>query len=85
MARPAPCKLEEYFTGRDELVGTPLGSLGTVTFGPASLHDLRSVTKGVVSTPIGIAIGNGEIPSVEARLSDLLPETGPVVRPSRVP
>jgi CubicO group peptidase (beta-lactamase class C family) len=65
---------EEYFTGRDEMLGTPLGSLGTVTFGPASLHDLRSVTKGVVSTLIGIAIGSGEIPSVEARLSDLLPE-----------
>jgi CubicO group peptidase (beta-lactamase class C family) len=65
---------EEYLTGRDEMLGTALGSLGTVTFGPASLHDLRSVTKGVVSTLVGIAIGSGEIPSVDARLSDLLPE-----------
>jgi CubicO group peptidase (beta-lactamase class C family) len=65
---------EEYFTGPDEMLGTPLGSLGRVTFGPASLHDLRSVSKGVISTLIGIAIGGGDIPSVEARLRDLLPE-----------
>lgn len=62
---------EEYFTGQDE---TWDSSLGTVTFGRASLHDLRSVSKSVVSTLIGIAIGGGKIPSVEARLRDLLPE-----------
>lgn len=62
---------EEYFTGEDETWG--LG-LGTVTFGRASLHDVRSISKSVVSTLIGIAIGSGEIPSVEARLSDFLPE-----------
>jgi CubicO group peptidase (beta-lactamase class C family) len=62
---------EEYFTGEDETWGR---SLGTVTFGRTSLHDVRSVSKSVVSTLIGIAIGSGEIPSVEARLSDLLPD-----------
>lgn len=62
---------EEYFTGEDETWGS---SLGTVTFGRASLHDLRSVSKSVVSTLVGIAIGGGEIHSVETRLRDLLPE-----------
>lgn len=62
---------EEYFTGEDETWGL---SLGTVTFGRASLHDVRSVSKSVVSTLVGIAIGGGHIPSAEARLSDLLPE-----------
>lgn len=62
---------EEYFTGEDETWGL---SLGTVTFGRTSLHDLRSAAKSVVSTLIGIAIGHGEIPSVEVRLRDLLPE-----------
>jgi CubicO group peptidase (beta-lactamase class C family) len=62
---------EEYFTGEDETWGR---SLGTVTFGRTSLHDVRSVSKSVVSTLIGMAIGGGEIPSVEAHLSDLLPD-----------
>lgn len=38
--------LETYYTGNDENWGSPLGS---VAFGPETLHDLRSVTKSVVS------------------------------------
>ncbi|HSJ23465.1 MAG TPA: serine hydrolase [Longimicrobiales bacterium] len=62
---------EEYFSGRDEAWGA---DLGVVTFGRSSLHDLRSMTKSVVSTLVGIAIGRGEIPSVDTPLYELLPE-----------
>jgi CubicO group peptidase (beta-lactamase class C family) len=62
---------EEYFSGEDEAWGADLGK---VTFGRSSLHDLRSVTKTVVSTLVGIAIGRGEIPSVDTPLYELLPD-----------
>lgn len=61
---------EEYFTGEDE---TWRQDLGEVTFGRASLHDLRSVSKSIVSTLIGIAINQGTIPSVDAPLHTFLP------------
>ncbi len=43
--------LERYYSGPDE---TWDRQLGHVTFGLETLHDLRSVTKSVVSTPIVI-------------------------------
>ena len=43
---------EEYFSGKDERRGQPLG---VVTFTRDTLHDLRSVTKSVVSALVGIA------------------------------
>jgi hypothetical protein len=39
---------EQYFPGRDERLGIPLGE---VQFGPDTLHDVRSVTK---STPTAV-------------------------------
>lgn len=62
---------EEYFSGEDEAWGADLGE---VTFGRSSLHDLRSATKSVISTLVGIAIGRGEIPSVDTPIYELLPE-----------
>ena len=47
---------EEYFEGSDERRGQPLGS---VHFDRRTLHDLRSVTKSVTSTVVGIAVGSG--------------------------
>ena len=62
---------EEYFEGEDRSWGSELGH---VRFGRASLHDLRSITKSVVSTLVGIAIDRGLITSVEAPLRELLPD-----------
>ena len=62
---------EEYFSGKDERWGQPLGS---VTFTRATLHDLRSVTKSVVSALVGIANRSGAIPSLDAPLLDYFPE-----------
>ena len=62
---------EEYFSGKDERWGQPLG---IVTFTRATLHDLRSVTKSVVSALVGIASRSGAIPSLDAPLLDYFPE-----------
>lgn len=62
---------EEYFPGEDDDWGQPLGR---VEFGPETLHDLRSVTKSVTSALVGIAIGQGLIADLDARVVDLLPE-----------
>jgi CubicO group peptidase (beta-lactamase class C family) len=45
---------EQYFSGQDENWGS---RLGTIDFGPETLHDLRSVTKSVTSLLLGIALG----------------------------
>jgi CubicO group peptidase (beta-lactamase class C family) len=53
---------EEYFDGFDERWGQ---SLGRVSMRAESRHDLRSVTKSVVSALAGIAHGEGKIQSLD--------------------
>ena len=62
---------EEYFSGRDEDWGK---DLGVVEFDGGTLHDLRSVTKSVTSALVGIAIGEGRIPGVDANAHELFPD-----------
>ena len=62
LVRRGKLVFEEYFEGKDERRGQPIG---TVRFDRATLHDLRSVTKSMTSALLGIAIGNGAL-----RLSD---------------
>ena len=49
--------------------------------GPDSTHDVRSVTKSVTSTLVGIAIREGFIEGTEASLGDLLPSAAPGMSP----
>ena len=63
--------LERYYTGVDESWGRPLGS---VTFGPETLHDLRSVTKSIVGLLYGIALDRGLVPPPDAPLLAQFPE-----------
>ncbi len=70
VARGGKLVLEQYFTGEDESWGT---SLGTVTFGPEVLHDLRSVSKSIVSLLYGIALADGKVPALDAPLVDQFP------------
>src|SRR5262245_44553132 len=49
-------------------------ALGAVTFGPALLHDLRSVTKSIVGMLYGIALAGGKVPPPEAKLYHQFPE-----------
>ena len=48
--------------------------LGSVTFGPDTLHDLRSVTKSIVGLLYGIALDRGLVPSPDAPLLAQFPE-----------
>src|SRR5687767_13570062 len=62
---------EEYFDGFDERWGQPLGR---VSMTRESKHDLRSVTKSVVSALAGIAVGSGAIKSLEQPVVEWFPE-----------
>lgn len=62
---------EEYFDGFDERWGLPLGR---VTMTAESKHDLRSITKSVVSALIGIAHGEGKIQSLDEPVVKWFPE-----------
>jgi CubicO group peptidase (beta-lactamase class C family) len=65
--------LERYFDGPDYAWGRPLGN---VTFGPDTLHDLRSVTKSVVGLLYGIALDRGLVPAPDAPLMAQFPQYG---------
>lgn len=70
---------ERYFPGNDEHWGDDLGQ---VQNSRERLHDVRSISKSVVSTCIGLAIAQGKIKDVHQKVFDLLPEysqysTGP--------
>lgn len=71
---------EEYFDGFDERWGTPLGP---VKMTAESRHDLRSVTKSVVSALVGIANGEGKIPSLDEPIVKWFPEYSDLDTPDR--
>src|SRR5262245_25897025 len=57
--------LERYFEGEDDARGRPLGK---VSFTSATLHDMRSVSKSIVSLLYGIALEQGKVLPPEAPL-----------------
>jgi len=59
--------LEDYFSGHDENWGT---DIGIVKYNDTLLHDMRSVSKSIVSACIGIAISQGKIKSVDQPIFD---------------
>ena len=69
--RAGALALERYEVGTDEAWGD---QLGRVTFGPDTLHDLRSVTKSVVGLLYGIALDRGLVPPPEAPLLAQFPD-----------
>jgi CubicO group peptidase (beta-lactamase class C family) len=71
---------EEYFAGKDERWGEPLGVL---TFTRNTKHDLRSVTKSVVSALVGIALASGAITSLDRPILDFFPEFKELQVPER--
>jgi CubicO group peptidase (beta-lactamase class C family) len=71
---------EEYFDGFDEKWGT---SLGKVSMTVETKHDLRSVTKSVVSALVGIAHGEGAIKSLDEPLVKWFPEYPELDTPDR--
>ena len=71
LVRGGKLVLERYYAGEDESWGN---SLGHVTFGPEVKHDLRSVSKSVVSLLYGIALEEGKAPALDAPLVDQFPQ-----------
>jgi CubicO group peptidase (beta-lactamase class C family) len=70
---------ELYGRGEDEAWGR---TLGTVTFAPLVLHDLRSVSKSVVGLLYGIALADGNVPPPEAKLYDQFPDYADLAKQS---
>jgi CubicO group peptidase (beta-lactamase class C family) len=71
VSRAGQLVMERYYDGPDENWGSPLGQ---VSFGPETLHDLRSVTKSVVGLLYGIALDRGLVPAPDAPLLAQFPE-----------
>jgi CubicO group peptidase (beta-lactamase class C family) len=61
---------ERYFSGTDQDWGE---DLGVVEYDASKRHDLRSVSKSVTSALVGIAIGEGRLPGIEADVFELFP------------
>jgi CubicO group peptidase (beta-lactamase class C family) len=59
--------VEEYFSGKDQNWGT---DIGFIQHNDTVLHDMRSVSKSIVSACIGIAISQGKIKSVDQPVFD---------------
>jgi CubicO group peptidase (beta-lactamase class C family) len=76
---------EWYFDGADETIG-PMGAvpLGRVAFAPETLHDIRSVTKSIVSILFGIAYSSGVVESLDAPVLDYFPEYADLHTPERM-
>ncbi len=62
---------ERYWPGEDENWGQPLGR---VDHGPATQHDLRSVTKSVTSVLLGIALGDSAEDALERPITTYFPD-----------
>jgi CubicO group peptidase (beta-lactamase class C family) len=71
---------EWYFHGMDEIRGGPDR---VVSFGPDSLHDMRSATKSIVSLLFGIAINSGSVKSLDTSVLDYFPEYRDLATPER--
>jgi CubicO group peptidase (beta-lactamase class C family) len=71
VARHGKLVFEHYFTGADEHLGRPAG---TVIFNAETLHDERSVSKTITGLVTGIALDRGWIKSVDAPVFSFLPQ-----------
>jgi CubicO group peptidase (beta-lactamase class C family) len=71
---------EQYFDGFDQKWGQPLGQISMTS---ESMHDLRSVTKSVVSALVGIAVGEGKIQSLDQPAVTWFPEYPELNTPER--
>lgn len=65
---------ERYFEGEDRRWRGEEWETVSLSFGPDTLHDIRSAGKSVTSALVGIAIGSGAIGSLDQSLFDFFPE-----------
>ena len=71
VARHGRLLFEHYRPGEDECWGEPLGN---VAHGPNSKHDLRSVTKSVISLLLGIVLDRKLINGIDESIIDWFPQ-----------
>ena len=71
LARNNKLVYEKYWNGKDEAWGK---DLGIAIHAKDSLHDIRSISKSIVSACIGIALEQGRIKSVEQKVFSFFPE-----------
>jgi len=71
IARNGKLVYEKYWPGNDQSWGIDLGN---APHAKDSLHDIRSISKSIVSACTGIAIQQGKIKSVDQRIFDFFPE-----------
>ncbi|HTR86343.1 MAG TPA: serine hydrolase [Reyranella sp.] len=71
VVRHGKLAFERYYKGPDERLGH---TNGVHQYGPTEKHDLRSATKSVTSLLIGIALGEGKYPDLDASVIDQLPQ-----------
>ena len=69
--------LERYFEAEDNARGRDLGK---VAYKPDTLHDLRSVSKGMVGLLYGLALERAKVPPPEAPLFASFPEHADLAR-----
>ena len=62
---------EKYWAGKDQRWGD---DLGLIEHTRDSLHDIRSISKSIVSACVGIAIDQGKIKNVDQKVFDFFPE-----------
>lgn len=65
---------EEYFEGEDRRWRGEERETVSLSFGPDTLHDIRSAGKSVTSALVGIAVSSGAIGSLDQSLFDFFPE-----------
>jgi CubicO group peptidase (beta-lactamase class C family) len=72
---------EEYFAGEDRRwQGEGIESV-SLSFGPDTLHDIRSAGKSVTSALVGIAVNSGAIESLDQSLLSFFPEHSDLATP----
>lgn len=71
IARHNKLVFEKYWSGNDENWGK---KLGLMYHDQNTLHDVRSISKSIVSACIGIAIQQGKIKSVNQKIFEFFPE-----------
>lgn len=71
MIRRGKLVFDRYFEGEDERYGRPLGR---VAHGPERLHDLRSISKSVLSLLFGVGFDRGWFGDMDRPILDFFPE-----------
>jgi CubicO group peptidase (beta-lactamase class C family) len=73
VARHGRLVFERYFTGTDHTIGSE-GKSRSVVCDAVTLHDIRSITKGITALVFGIAIDRGLIGGIDTPVLSFFPE-----------